>query len=66
MIDANEKSVTLRALMSARSAGAVWDLRCSVRESLVAFVRDHYPESLPRSRVESPQGNPAPAHTEAG
>ncbi|MEV6980346.1 mechanosensitive ion channel domain-containing protein [Sphaerisporangium sp. NPDC051017] len=44
--------VELRALMSASDAPSVWDLKCDMREHLVAYVRDHYPEALPRLRVE--------------
>ncbi|MFA1537529.1 mechanosensitive ion channel family protein [Actinomadura monticuli] len=43
--------VTLRALMSAADSASTWDLRCDIREHLVAYVRDHYPEALPRFRV---------------
>lgn len=51
VVDSNEKTMTLRALMSAKSAGAAWDLRCEVREKLLAFLRDQLPSSLPRSRI---------------
>lgn len=51
--DASEKAVVLRALVSARTSPANWDLRCEVREKLVAFLREEYPESLPRQRSEA-------------
>jgi len=63
LVDANEKCLALRALVSARSAGAVWDLRCRVRERLVAFVRDRYPDSLPKSRFVPTEKNTATAFT---
>ncbi|WP_235029956.1 mechanosensitive ion channel family protein [Nonomuraea solani] len=47
--------VELRALMSAADSPSSWDLKCDVREFLVNFVRDNYPESLPRFRVETPE-----------
>ncbi|MEU6721300.1 mechanosensitive ion channel domain-containing protein [Nonomuraea sp. NPDC046802] len=47
--------VELRALMSAADSSSAWDLKCDVREFLVDFVRDNYPESLPRFRVETPE-----------
>lgn len=50
--EAGERSVQLRATVSAASAGDLWDLRCEVRERLLAFLRDHQPEALPRSRGE--------------
>ncbi|MGI5288952.1 mechanosensitive ion channel family protein [Nonomuraea polychroma] len=47
--------VELRALMSAADSPSSWDLKCDVREFLVDYVRDNYPESLPRFRVETPE-----------
>ncbi|GAA0368621.1 mechanosensitive ion channel [Microbispora corallina] len=44
--------VELRALMSAADSASAWDLRCDIREHLVRFVREKYPESLPRLRVD--------------
>lgn len=60
--DAKEDRVELRALMSAPDAGAAWELRCEVREGLLQWLRDTYPESLPRQRVEleSPDGDADP------
>jgi small-conductance mechanosensitive channel len=52
--DTSEKTVTLRALVSARNASDAWDLRCLVRERLIEFLQREYPDSLPRLRV---QGN---------
>jgi small-conductance mechanosensitive channel len=51
--DANEKSVELRALMSAEDSSKAWDLRCYVREKLITFMQEQFPESLPRLRVQS-------------
>jgi small-conductance mechanosensitive channel len=51
VVDSDATSLTLRALVSAADASTLWDLRCSVREQLLAFV--HSLESgryLPRSR----------------
>ncbi len=50
--DASERTVELRALMSARDASSAWDLRCHVREHLIAFLQRNYPESLPRIRAD--------------
>jgi small-conductance mechanosensitive channel len=38
-----DHTVELRALLSARSAPAAWDLRCEVREKLIAFLQQEYP-----------------------
>ncbi len=39
--DADATSVTLRALVSSEDASKLWDLRCNVRERLLAFVHSH-------------------------
>ncbi len=50
--NAGEHVLELRALMSAVDAPTSWDLRCEVREKLVTFLKEIYPESLPRTRTE--------------
>ncbi len=50
--DATENTVQLRALMSAPDSGRAWDLRCHVRERLLAFLQERYPEHLPKTRAE--------------
>lgn len=47
-----DNTVELRALLSARSAPAAWDLRCEVREKLIAYLQEEYPRALPRTRQE--------------
>jgi small-conductance mechanosensitive channel len=54
--DAKEHTLEIRALASAADASLAWDLRCEVREKLVAFVQHQHPESLPRVRVEGVGG----------
>ena len=50
-----DRTVTLRALMSAPDAPTAWDLRCLVRERFVAFLQREYPQCLPRTGFsESP------------
>ena len=57
VIDADQRTIELRALVSARNAPQSWDLRCEVREKMVAFIRDEMPEALPRERaILIPQG----------
>jgi small-conductance mechanosensitive channel len=53
--DANEKAMQLRALVSSADSPLSWDLRCRVREGLIAFVQANYPQSLPRLRAELEQ-----------
>ncbi len=49
---ATERSVELRALVSAADASKAWTLRCDVREKLIEFVRGEYPAALPRLRID--------------
>lgn len=50
--DAKDHTIELRALVSARSAPASWDLRCEVREKLIAYLQEEFPDALPRTRQE--------------
>lgn len=65
--NASERSIELRALMSAPNGPKAWDLRCYVREKLIEFLQHEYPQSLPRVRADinpSLDGNHAGARTE--
>jgi small-conductance mechanosensitive channel len=63
----SEQTMELRALVSAADSGKAWELRCLIREKLIAFLQERYPESLPRLRasLDSPReaapGAPPPA-----
>jgi hypothetical protein len=58
--DATERTIQVRILASAADAGRAFDLRCDIREKLVAWIRDHHPEALPVARIStSEQGAPA-------
>ncbi|SCL47657.1 Small-conductance mechanosensitive channel [Micromonospora citrea] len=50
--DATGGMIKVRALVSAADAGSLWDLRCLVREHMVAWIRDHRPTAMPRLRTE--------------
>ena len=49
--NASEKTMEVRALMSASSSGNAFDLRCNVREGLIKFVQENYPQCFPVTRV---------------
>jgi len=51
LTNTSEKTVELRALMSAPDASTAWNLRCHVREKLVEYIQKNYPESLPKFRA---------------
>ena len=48
--DLTENTMQLRALMSASDSSKSFDLRCLVRERLVAFLQAHHPDCLPQRR----------------
>jgi small-conductance mechanosensitive channel len=48
---ASDRTLELRALVSASDASKLWDLRCAVREQLLGFLQREYPDSLPRLRA---------------
>jgi hypothetical protein len=47
-----DRTVELRALMSASDAPTAWNLRCEVREKLIEFIQRNYPDGLPKVRAE--------------
>ncbi|MEN0064386.1 MAG: mechanosensitive ion channel domain-containing protein [Myxococcota bacterium] len=54
--DATEQSLQVRVLVSAADAGNTWELRCDVREKLVAFVQRAHPDRLPKVRGDLMRG----------
>lgn len=49
--DAKERTIEIRALMSARNSSDAFDLRCIIREKLIAFIQLNYPQCLPQTRL---------------
>lgn len=49
--DLKEHTMEIRCLVSSKNSGESFDLRCLVREQMIAFLRDNYPEAFPRLRV---------------
>ncbi|MDE1896557.1 MAG: mechanosensitive ion channel family protein [Rhodospirillales bacterium] len=70
MTDLPSATVELRLLVSARNAGVLWDLRCDVREAMVNWLVQEYPDALPRRRLEvggsAERVGPAAAFVAAG
>ena len=48
--DTREQVIEVRCLVSATDSGKTFDLRCEVREQLIAFIKAFCPEALPRVR----------------
>lgn len=44
--------IEVRFLMSALNSSRAFDLRCHVREAMIAFIQNNYPDSLPKTRLE--------------
>lgn len=60
MIEAGERAMQFRVLVSAADSPRLWDLRCRMREQLVDYMQRHYPQYLPQVRMErlDRQGEP--------
>ncbi len=61
VVEAGERAMQLRWLVTSASSGQSWDLRCEVREAMVDFVQREYPQYLPQLRAEvqaEVRGNP--------
>ena len=52
LIDTSADTIQLRGLMSARNAPRAWDLRCEIREKMVAWLQANHPTALPLVRAE--------------
>jgi hypothetical protein len=56
--DATDKTIQLRALVSASDGSRLWDLRCHIREKLIAYVVEKHPNALPFDRQETVHNAP--------
>ncbi|MGH8847725.1 MAG: mechanosensitive ion channel family protein, partial [Polaromonas sp.] len=52
VVEAGERSMQLRVLVTSANSGLNWDLRCKVREALVDVMQREYPQHLPLMRAE--------------
>ena len=50
--DAKNDVIEVRILISANRASAAFDLRCLIREQVIAFLAQEHPYALPRQRTE--------------
>ena len=49
--DVRDRVMEVRCLVSGRNAGQVFDLRCEVREKMMAWLAAQHPQALPRDRL---------------
>jgi small-conductance mechanosensitive channel len=69
VVDTSERAMQLRLIVSSPSAGQSWDLRCLLREGLIALMQREHPDALPRIRAEMHEpagGHPRRGAAEAG
>lgn len=50
--DTTERTMQIRVLATAADSGKAWDLRCEIREKLIDFIQQKYPQHLPRIRAD--------------
>jgi hypothetical protein len=50
--DLKESTMEIRMLASASTSGRAFELRCEIREKMIAFVLQRYPDALPRVRTD--------------
>ncbi|SFK42826.1 Small-conductance mechanosensitive channel [Sphingomonas sp. NFR04] len=48
--DTKPEAIEVRGLMTAKDASTAFDLRCDIREGLLAYIRQEMPEALVRTR----------------
>jgi small-conductance mechanosensitive channel len=65
VVEASEQAVQLRILATASDSSKAWDLRCQIREEVLAYIQERYPSSLPRARAEWQQSE-SPARAAVG
>lgn len=49
--DLRERVIEVRCLASARNGGDAFELRCAIREQMIAWLKAEHPEALPRDRI---------------
>lgn len=50
--DLKEQTMEIRCLMSCRNSGQAFDLRCYIREQMIAYIRTNFPDALSKTRVD--------------
>jgi small-conductance mechanosensitive channel len=64
----SERTMELRCLVSSPDSGQNFDLRCIIREQMIAYIRKNYPDAFPTTRFaavsEIPVGLQQPANGE--
>jgi small-conductance mechanosensitive channel len=61
--DTRPEAIEVRALITAKDASTAFDLRCDIREGMLAFIREHMPEAIVRYRADLGFAGPHTAQT---
>lgn len=64
--DSSERTMQLRVLVTAATSSQAFDLRCKVREAMIAFMQREYPAFLPTLRISGIETPAAQAGAQAG
>lgn len=52
LTDAKEHTIEIRMLVSSRNSSDAFDLRCYIRENMISFIQQNFPDSLPKLRTD--------------
>ncbi|HXL73075.1 MAG TPA: hypothetical protein VN963_05550 [bacterium] len=58
---ATEHTVQIRVLATSADSSQSWDLRCAIREQLIAYIQKNHPLCLPRLRTDLSAPFPEPS-----
>ena len=50
--ESDERGLVIRALASSQTSPEAWDLRCFIREEMIAWLQAEHPYALPRGRAD--------------
>lgn len=64
--NATDKGMEIRALVGAPDSGKAWNLRCAVREHLITYIQQNYPQCLIKVRIENSPTQPVSPEPSAG
>jgi len=56
--ETTDRAMQLRVLATSADASKAWNLRCEIREKLIAHLQERYPQALPRVRASLEPGVP--------
>lgn len=52
VVDATEKTMQIRVLVSAKTADEAFLIKAYLRENLIKFIQQNYPQCLPKNRID--------------